>query len=218
MCNSAVCVDVCNITCKRVPTGNVPYKNFTCNETSCPGFEGILTCEAGPMGRALGDLEETARESMCIHVENNYLGDTEKRTNYTFDVSKDPTNITLVTYEILVKNCGGVRLEDVVVNVTLPANVKYNSSRYLNTSLGDLEADTKTDENGMTKTVNWTIGSLDTNVGRNIVLKIMHKSDDDVKYEDVLIEASGLGLGTIPIDKGPVRATLKIEEIGGPGG
>jgi hypothetical protein len=68
----------------------------------------------------------------------------------------------------------------------------------------------------MTKTVNLTIGSLDTNVGRNIVLKIIHKSDDDVKYEDVLIEASGLGLGTIPIIKGPVKATLKIEEIGGP--
>jgi intergrase/recombinase len=66
-----------------------------CNEASCTGFE------------------ETVRESMCIDAVNNYLGDTEK-LNDTFEVSKDLTNVTMVTYEILVKNCGGVRLEDVV--------------------------------------------------------------------------------------------------------
>jgi len=123
----------------------------------------------------------------------------------------DVTDLTEVTYEILVKNSGDTRQTDVVLDDTLPADMWYVESSYSDPANGILpEPSINRNTDGTTRSLSWFLGDFETNQEKRITLVVLHKSDVDARYED----NAAVVLPT-PEDVGKIYASKVIYKVNG---
>jgi len=134
---------------------------------------------------------------------------TQSQMDVEFEVA-DVTNVTEVTYEILVRNSCDSRQADVVLVDTLPAGMWYVESSYSDPIDGTLpEPSVMRNPDGTTKSLSWFLGDFETNQEKRVTLVVLHKSDVDVRYEDNVV-----GVPPKP-EAGKLFASKVIFEVNG---
>jgi uncharacterized repeat protein (TIGR01451 family) len=99
-----------------------------------------------------------------------------------------------VIYNITIKNSGDIRIRDISVTETLPANMAYGRSSYLFPKYGVL-GEPQQIENADGTTLIWSIGDLVSDQSKTIQLMVTYSGAPGGASRSTVI-ASGSALGT----------------------
>jgi hypothetical protein len=100
------CLDGCENSC-----------NLTCNAGACPGFECIFTYDSGTAAPVGGILPKLTSIGVRAIAEN------DTAASVRFSENSPEENARRVNYTITVKNDGDYKLDEVLVDITLPMGV-----------------------------------------------------------------------------------------------
>lgn len=174
-CTNGTCKKDCtNANCTQ---GNCPV-NFNCTQESCPGYECIYTYDEGGARSATASSTEGTTTSAKVWQ------------TYTSDISEDDANMTVITYEINIKNVGDIKIRDITVNDTLPVNMVYNGASFKYDEAEDLRLlDRKMNS------IYWSIGDLASDQVKVIKLVAKYNTELGAIPAGNRVEVSGLALG-----------------------
>jgi|WetSurMetagenome_2_1015567.scaffolds.fasta_scaffold105819_2 uncharacterized repeat protein (TIGR01451 family) len=102
------------------------------------------------------------------------------------------TTSSQVIYNITIKNSGDIKVRDIIVEDTLPANMIYVRSSYPFSKDGVL-GEPRQDKNSDGTTLAWSIGDLVSDQFKTIQLIVTHSGESGAKRSNVIVIGSVLG-------------------------